>query len=486
MHQIAKHMSALGRNGDSQLIHVMPEEVELLKKIGGSGTINPHTGLQEFFFGGYESITDMFDGGGPGQSGNTYDNDNDPNNEVTGIAAISNSVSGAGHANNGLNDNDSRNDTKDYTFDSVKDMFDGGGMGNSGDTYGFGDFSSLDKNNDGHISKAESGNGLPGGIDGNNDSIFKTAVNVAALVTNPLGFIAAKGLGAVAKNVLKGGGSSNSGAPVPISNSSNDNRGSGPSSVGTTNATGATDTAATTTDTTTSTPSNLSGDFGYSKVSNFSTRLNGSTLLSYDYTDGTGKPTGTYNGNEKPFHIATSNENAQTYALTEQGANMIEQLLGEMPRDILEKLQGNVSMFTTSDNKIALVAGNPEQGFVEATYDGTEDGYKNAMNDVGAMLNYASTEGDTNIDAGFMGRVSSYQQYKGYGTPGLQIELNKLFLEIQNYEAGSPQYNQAQRSISAIQRELARRTQTGEQTTVAYSVDGVTEQIAQNVGSLFA
>ena len=31
-------------------------------------------------FGNYDSIGDMFDGGGPGMSGDTYDNDNNPNN----------------------------------------------------------------------------------------------------------------------------------------------------------------------------------------------------------------------------------------------------------------------------------------------------------------------------------------------------------------------------------------------------------------------
>lgn len=483
MHEIAKHMSALGRNGDSQLIHVMPEEVEFLKKLGGSGTINPHTGLQEFFIGGYESITDMFDGGGPGQSGNTYDNDNDPNNEVRGIARVSNSVSGAGHANNGLNDDDSRGDNKDYTFDSVKDMFDGGGMGNSGDTYGFGDFSSLDKDGDGHISRAESGDGLPGGIDGNSDSIFSTAMNVAGMIASPLGYVAGKVLKTAYNNGAFGGSGSSSSVRTPMiqTGGGSSSRSSSTAAPGS-DATGADDTA---TEGDTTATSSLSGEFGYSSVSGFSTRLNGTKLIDYDYSDGTGKPVGTYNGNEKPFHIATSTENAQAYAMSELGSNMIEQLVAELPRDIMDQLRGNVSMFTTKDNKIALVAGDDKSGYVEATYDATEEGYGNAMNDINLMLDYARIENDTSIDAGFMGRVSSYQQYKGYGTPSLQTELNKLFLEIQNYEPGSPQYNQAQRAIAAVQRELARRTKTGDETTTDYSVAGVTENITQSIDQMF-
>lgn len=63
---------------------------------------------------GYDSIGDMFDGGGPGQSGNTYDNDNDPNNQVSGIAAISNTVTGNSHANDGYGDDNSSGQTANY------------------------------------------------------------------------------------------------------------------------------------------------------------------------------------------------------------------------------------------------------------------------------------------------------------------------------------------------------------------------------------
>ncbi len=38
-----------GRNGDTILAHINPLEAMMLKKMGGSGTINPKTGLPEFF-----------------------------------------------------------------------------------------------------------------------------------------------------------------------------------------------------------------------------------------------------------------------------------------------------------------------------------------------------------------------------------------------------------------------------------------------------
>ena len=46
---VASYLASQGRNGDSMLAHITPEEAQLLKSRGGSGTINPVTGLPEFF-----------------------------------------------------------------------------------------------------------------------------------------------------------------------------------------------------------------------------------------------------------------------------------------------------------------------------------------------------------------------------------------------------------------------------------------------------
>ena len=46
----AKHLQSMGRNGDKILAHINPQEAEILKRMGGSGTINPATGLMEFGF----------------------------------------------------------------------------------------------------------------------------------------------------------------------------------------------------------------------------------------------------------------------------------------------------------------------------------------------------------------------------------------------------------------------------------------------------
>jgi len=46
---VAKAIASYGRNGDTMLAHITPAEARMLRRRGGSGTINPNTGLPEFF-----------------------------------------------------------------------------------------------------------------------------------------------------------------------------------------------------------------------------------------------------------------------------------------------------------------------------------------------------------------------------------------------------------------------------------------------------
>lgn len=46
---IAKMLANKGRGGDTILAHITPKEVSLLKEAGGAGTVNPETGLLEFY-----------------------------------------------------------------------------------------------------------------------------------------------------------------------------------------------------------------------------------------------------------------------------------------------------------------------------------------------------------------------------------------------------------------------------------------------------
>jgi hypothetical protein len=43
-----RRVAAAGRGGDTMLAHINPREAEMLRQMGGSGTINPNTGLHEY------------------------------------------------------------------------------------------------------------------------------------------------------------------------------------------------------------------------------------------------------------------------------------------------------------------------------------------------------------------------------------------------------------------------------------------------------
>jgi len=63
---VGQYLASKGRGGDSILAHITPEEAALLKSRGGSGTINPNTGLPEFK-GGF--LGKVFDGIGEALQG---------------------------------------------------------------------------------------------------------------------------------------------------------------------------------------------------------------------------------------------------------------------------------------------------------------------------------------------------------------------------------------------------------------------------------
>ena len=48
LNEMAALLRSKGRNGDTILAHINPEEAALLKARGGSGKPNPETGLPEF------------------------------------------------------------------------------------------------------------------------------------------------------------------------------------------------------------------------------------------------------------------------------------------------------------------------------------------------------------------------------------------------------------------------------------------------------
>jgi hypothetical protein len=59
-------LASKGRYGDTMIAHINPQEAQMLMEEGGSGTINPMTGLPEFFYGSGGGANE---GSGPGDDG---------------------------------------------------------------------------------------------------------------------------------------------------------------------------------------------------------------------------------------------------------------------------------------------------------------------------------------------------------------------------------------------------------------------------------
>lgn len=57
--ELYNDIAAKGQDGDTMLAHINPYEAEILKAYGGSGTINPQTGLPEYK-GAVSAVTDAF------------------------------------------------------------------------------------------------------------------------------------------------------------------------------------------------------------------------------------------------------------------------------------------------------------------------------------------------------------------------------------------------------------------------------------------
>jgi hypothetical protein len=51
LNPVMQGIASMGRAQDTQLAHIMPSEARMLRRYGGSGTVNPRTGLPEFFIG---------------------------------------------------------------------------------------------------------------------------------------------------------------------------------------------------------------------------------------------------------------------------------------------------------------------------------------------------------------------------------------------------------------------------------------------------
>ena len=204
IHDTAHELEQHGRGGDTILAHINADEARLLKQHGGSGAINPYTGLMEFEGG---------DGGGDGGDGGDGTGDSDG-----GIGGT------AGSGNSGGDDGADSGDTGDTGDDggidgTVGSGNDGGdegavsGESNTGDT---GDDGS--DGSDGGGGDTGSGGGDGGGGDGGGPSDPTKPVTPVAPVVVPGTAVSGVTPGVMRQTGLNPGMM----APTPFYNTTND------------------------------------------------------------------------------------------------------------------------------------------------------------------------------------------------------------------------------------------------------------------------
>lgn len=520
MKAMAQSLSDMGRRGDTQLVHVTPQEVELLKKIG-SGTRNPDTGLLEFFQDNNPH------GGSDGSSwveqwNNSVDDDDKisytatkpkprPNNSGGGSSSSQPTGGGGGQDNNPNDPNiTGRGIISDEERDAnrSKNFFDrdgDGSMWTSTDEFGhttnwLGQRMNItDENKDGYVwnSLDADGNGnfltktnpvdTTALVQGSNT--FSTVANVAALVTNPIGYLGAKALYNVFDNNFDdffSGGTDGTKSIAQLKQDQLRRTRGGSSSSTSSNSSSVDSTEGSETtqggdeNNEAATYSDVVGTFNFND-NKFSTRADGRTFLEYNYSGGIADVTGSYTDTVKPFQIITSMEDAKAFAFSEQAANAIDVMVSQLPSEINQAIEGGIYTYMTKDGNIAVIMGAPDGGYVEATYAGSEDGAKDAMNDVANMLAYMEASGDTKVDGGFMGRVASAERFVGYSMDDLNSALSAISSEIQNYDQDSASYLMAMERREEIEREIARRTGSVTATSVDYSTAGVATVISDTV-----
>lgn len=490
---VAQDLSEMGRYGDTEVVHVNPQEVEMLKKMGGSGTINPETGLREFFFGDYTSFTDMFDGGGAGGSGSEYYSGSHEeyvadNPEDSRASKHNSNDDGVEEAEHGLF-------RRITGYDDFSDTWDGGGMGASGDTYGAGNFLHLDTGDkdgegvgDKNISQGEIDkaglSGLEGGIDGDNDSILATVTNTALLLANPIAYAA----GSYLKNTvldlkfsdLNFGGNGEAVAGDELTGGQkaaemlatmNDSEGGSTDAV---DAVGATDTAVQE-----DANAYLDGTYGEYDPSKYesglSTSTNGAKFINYNYADGFGTPIDSYKGEAKPLVMSFgSRYTPATWAKTETASNEINSFIMDLPTDLQDNLVGNINVIDNGEDGYVLYVGDEDTGYTEATYALSDDGYSSLMSDVENMFLFANAENDTNFNGGFIGRTNSYNSFANQLTDDIQYDKTLLVAELGLLDPTSIGYQQAAQKLNSeidfIDRELARRSGDDLSNQAAYSL----------------
>jgi len=186
------------------------------------------------------------------------------------------------------------------------------------------------------------------------------------------------------------------------------------------------------------------------------------------YVGADGEMTTGLRGEKTPAHLSKNQDTSESFLTSEMARSSIEQLRLSLPREVQDKLEGNVFVERADDGLFSLMVGDEDSGYVELSY-GVDD-YQDALSDVKRAFNYSAHSGDAKMDAGFMGRASSAYRYNGYSKSALtQIGKDRME-ELQSDNDITPdKIADALFEVDAINDEISRLSYSSKATEISYS-----------------
>ena len=141
------------------------------------------------------------------------------------------------------------------------------------------------------------------------------------------------------------------------------------------------------------------------------------------YVDKDMSPTTDMRGNKTPMHLQRIHDDIRSYQTSEMARNVIESYRASLPRNVQDSLNGSVFVEQGNDGIYTTILGNQKTGYNELSYGSDDQSYFDALSDVKKSFFHMYNTGDADLDAGFLGRAASAEQFGSRSENEIQDEM---------------------------------------------------------------
>ena len=191
------------------------------------------------------------------------------------------------------------------------------------------------------------------------------------------------------------------------------------------------------------------------------------------YVDAGGEITTGLRGEKTPAHLSKNQDTAESFLASEMARASIEQLRASLPREVQDKLEGNVFVERADDGLFSLMVGDDDTGYVELSY-GADD-YQDALSDVKRAFNYSAHSGDAPMNTMFVATMKSALT---------QIGKDRMD-ELQSDDNITPdKIADALFEVDAINDEISRLGSSSKATEISYSRRALNREAKQRAAKM--